>query len=423
MKRIFPFLIVLISACSHSRQACDAYDVDASSGSGSSKANGATSSYRSVSAPDFSDTVTLKKESAPAIEQINQTTINAIALKSNAAVYRAENETRKVDAKQQFQTTAIANDLASLSATNAQQRTQRNPSAQDQLKMDKNVRLLEQLAPESFEYNLYAYISGNYDVSRISFLEKAAAMQPSNRDVLIQYSAYYVSMNDEVNASTYLDQWGRSLEKNQKDLIYAKDVLNSVEDHGILVLHGVNDSYSALYQQYKNKFRPDVVIVSLELLQSQQYRKTLVSKGVKLPESELIDPGYLEAFCALNAERIPSLAMTIPREYLNGISNRLYAVGLTFAYSDHSEFDNFYRNEMLWNTKLSKELIKELNHGENESGGQLISNYLPMLLQLRQVYVQKNETDRIQEIDRVLMEIGKATGKMETIEKIKEGQK
>jgi hypothetical protein len=419
MKRVLPLLILIASACSHSREACDVYSAD----SGSVSDQNAAQSFRSVSSPDFSDTVTVKEELTPALEQINKVTINSTALKKNAATFQTENETRKVDSKQQLQITTTSNQLASMSATIDLQRTQRNPSEQDQIQMDNDVQLLGQLAPESFEYNLYAYISGNYDVSKVPYLKKAAQLQPTNKDVIVQYVAYYVSLGEMEKAINYLDQWETSFSRDFSDIVYAKDVMNSVDENGILVVHGINDTYSVLFQQLRNKLRPDVQIVSLELLQSEQYRITLTSNGVILPETTLIDRSYLESLCRRNADRSLSLAMTIPREYLGGLSDQLFAVGLTFVYSKYSGFDNFYMNEFLWNTKLSKELVKELDQSDKELKSQLVTNYLPMLLQLRQVYVQKNDTSQVREIDKVVAKIAKASGKEEAIQKIIEGQK
>jgi tetratricopeptide (TPR) repeat protein len=417
MKRIFPILIFLISACSHSREVCDTYSAE----SGSVSDQDGAQSYRSVSSPDFSDSVRVSDVSMPAVEQVKVGSLNPTVNKKNAAVYKTESFTRQDSMNQQVQINSISSQLASLNSSNALQRTQRNLSPQDQTKMDKDVQLLGQLAPESFEYNLYAYILGNYDVSRISFLKKAAQLQPTNEDVIIQYAAYHVSLGEIENAIKYLDQWERSLSSDFSNVIYAKDVMNSVDENGLLVVHGINDSYSVLLQQLKNKLRPDVQIVSLELLQSEQYKKLMKDKGLKFPESELIDKSYLEEFCKLNKEKNPFLSMTIPREYLIGMTSKLFAVGLTFEYSEQADLDNFYRNEFLWNSKLTKDLIKEFEKKEIEINqeNQLVSNYLPMLLQMRQVYIQNNELDRKQEIDFVLDKIGHATGKKDLIDKIK----
>lgn len=419
MKRILPILIFLVSACSHSREACDAYSAD--SGSGSVSDRNKPERYRSVPSPDFSDSVAVPQAQNLAMEEVAVQTIMVVSEKKSAE-FKQESVSISTSNQQLISATYV--ELANLNSSISAQRTQRNPAEQDQVRMNKDVQLLGQIAPESFEYNLYKYVSGNYDVSRISFLEKAAELQPSNKEVVLQLASYFVCMDDDIGSLNYLDKWSRGLSKDQKDLTYSIDLLNSIDENGILVVHGINDTYSTLLQQLKYKFRTDIQIVSLELLQSQQYRKSLISKGIKLPDSALIDRRYLEALCQLNKEKNPFLSMTIPKEYLTGMSSRLFAVGLTFEYSEQVDFDNFYRNELLWNSKLSKDLLKELQQKENRTSteNELVANYLPMLLQMRQVYVQKNELDRTKEIDFVLDQIGNATGKMDLIEKIKQGQ-
>jgi hypothetical protein len=420
MKRILPILLFIVSACSNSRQLNDVYGTNA----GSVSHKNDSPSYRSASSPGFSDTVKVKEEVIPCTEQINDVDVNSFASKRKSEVNKEEVPNKQEAKNQQLQIANMALQLASLNSTIAVQRTQRNPTAQDQLKMNNDVQLLGKLAPASFEYNLYAYVSGNYDASRVAFLQKAAELQPSNKDVVLQYAAYYLSIDDKKGTANYLYQWERSLPKDQKEVIYAKDLLNSVQDNGILIVHGINDSYSALYQQFIKKVRTDVQVISLELLQSEQYKKTLNDKGVKLPNSELIDRSFLEEFCQLNKEKNLFLSMTIPKEYLSGMTSRLFAVGLAFEYSEQTELDNFYRNELLWNHKFSRVLVDELEQEENNNGSenQLVANYLPMLLQMRQVYIQRSELERVKEMDKVLDQIGKSIGKTDIIEKIKQGQ-
>jgi hypothetical protein len=416
MKRFLPILLIVLSACSNSRQACDAYDT----GSGLAKSESA--SYRSVSSPNFSDSVSALQ---PAVQSMEE-----VAVKSKNT-YKKENTTDKFtgaavsSSSNQQQISTSSYQLEKLNASVSEQRTQRNPSVQDQLKMDEEVDLLDQLAPESFENNLYQYVAGNYDVTRINYLKKAEALNPQDKEVISQLTAHYLCMNDNVMALSYLKNWKKGLPTDQLDVVYATDVLLSVEENGVLIVHGIMDTYSALWQQLHNATRPDVQIISLELLQSQSYRNWLAEKGYSFPQSAIVDKAFLTQFCKMNGKRSISLAMTIPKEYLSGMTFQLFAVGLTFEYSDRTDYDNFYRNELLWNSKLRKDLINELekSNATYSNKDQLVANYLPMLLQLRQVYVQKNEVNRIKEIDVVLDEIGKSTGKSELIEKIKQGQK
>jgi hypothetical protein len=415
MKRFVPILIILLSACSNSRQACDAYD------GGAGSAISESVSYRSVPSPNFSDSL----KAQPAVPSMEE-----VAVKSKNT-YKKEDPTDKLagaaasSSSNQQQISASSYQLDKINTSVSAQRTQRNPTAQDQLKIDEEVALLEQLAPESFEYNLYQYVAGNYDVTRIDYLKKAEAFNPQDKEVISQLTAHYLCMNDNVMALSCLENWKKGLPVDQLDIDYATDVLLSVEENGVLIVHGIMDTYSALWQQLHNKMRPDVQIISLELLQSESYRKWLSERGYSFPQNALVDKAFLTEFCKMNSKHSISLAMTIPKEYLSGMTSRLFAVGLAFEYSDHIDYDNYYRNELLWNSKLTKELINELDLSDAAyaSKDQLVANYLPMLLQLRQVYVQKNEVDRIKEMDVALDKIGKATGKSELIEMIKQGQK
>jgi len=80
------------------------------------------------------------------------------------------------------------------------QRTQRTPSLAQQQLMDENVQLLAKSAPASFEYHLYSYLSGNYNLSLIEHLKTAEKLNPSNMDVQLQMAAYYIIKDDTKNA-------------------------------------------------------------------------------------------------------------------------------------------------------------------------------------------------------------------------------
>ena len=129
----------------------------------------------------------------------------------------------------------------------------------------------------------------------------------------------------------------------------------------------------------------------------------------------MIDVDYLVNFCVLNSERNLSISMTTPKEYLIPLQDKLYVAGLVFEY--HTEtIDNFYRNEYLWENQLSKVVIESTT---DEKSRQLSANYLPMLLQLRKVYHQTGEEEKLQEIDKVTDKVGVQCRKYEQVQKLK----
>jgi hypothetical protein len=107
--------------------------------------------------------------------------------------------------------------------------------------------------------------------------------------------------------------------------------------------------------------------------------------------------------------------MTTPKEYFKPIQSKLYVTGLVFEYHEN-DFNNFERNDELWNSGLSKHLI--LN-ASDEKGKQLSANYLPMILQLRKVYGQTEEKEKLKDVDDAADKVGLQCKKYEQVQKLK----
>lgn len=295
------------------------------------------------------------------------------------------------------------------------QRTQRSPSTSQQQDMNEAVDYFEQNSPNSFEYHYFKYVSGNYDVTLIDHLKKAEKMRPANSDVHVQMAAYYMIKNNVGDAKIYMEKLKASKRLGDEVISYAKDILYSVPDSGVLITHGFDDTYAAWYDQQVNGVRKDVRLISLDFLQSKDYRSQLVKEGFTMPSSTIINVSYLKEFCRLNSGKKLSISLTTPKEYFSPIQDKLYVTGLVFEYHA-SEFKNFDRNEELWSSELNKYLI---DNATNEKGKKLTSNYLPMLFQLRAVYSEKGLNDKKAAIDKVIDKIGVQCKKYEQVQQLK----
>jgi hypothetical protein len=295
------------------------------------------------------------------------------------------------------------------------QRSQRSPSVQQQTQMDDAVKFFQQNSPNSFEFHYFNYVSGNYDVSRINNLEAAEKLKPNNTDVHVQKAAYNIIKRNNDSAVGYLDKLKSSGRLTQNVLHYSEDILLSVPKNGVLITHGFDDSYGAWYMQHKSKVREDVQLISLDFMQSGHYRALLKEDGFKLPVRKVVDVYYLKEFCELNASKEISISMTTPKEYFKMIQGNLYVTGLVFEYHV-ATYDNFFRNDELWNASLKKHLV---NNATDEKSKQLSSNYLPMLLQLRKVYAQKGEEEKLREVDEAMDKVSVQCKKYDQVQKLK----
>jgi hypothetical protein len=325
-------------------------------------------------------------------------------------------DSRSIDATQSQSVSTMSSAFSYSKQQASTQRTQRSPSAIQQQQMDQIVDALGQSAPESFEYHYFKYIAGNYDVSLIDDLKKAEAIKPANSDVQAQMAAYYLITKDSKNALSYLDKLVASSRLSKDAIDYAEDILNSVEANGVLITHGFDDSYGVAYVQLSKKLRTDVRLISLDLLQSSKYRENLKAEGFNLPVLNVVNVQYLQELCIKNPTKTISVSMTTPKEYLSAIQQNLFTVGLVFEYHTDLTFNNFEKNDNLWNKVLTKKLV---DNATSERSKQLSSNYLPMMLVLRKVYDQKNEKEKVKEIDKSIDKVSVQCNKYDQVQKLK----
>lgn len=367
--------------------------------------NKATNTYNSISEP--------QQDSVKVLQELE---IENATKKSKSATKDYKGAATKAEAADAESIQTISTSFTYSKQQSSNQRTQRSPSAVQQKQMDIVVDQLEENSPESFEYNYFKYVAGNYDVSLIEHLKKAEALRPTNSDVQIQMAAYYIIINDKVNALKYLEKLVVSTRLNKDVIDYAEDLVQSASKNQVLITHGFDDSYATAYVQLSKNIRTDVKLISLDFLQSEKYRQNLSAEGFKLPVRTTIDVQYFQEFCSINTAKTLSISLTTPKEYLTPIQQNLFVVGLVFEYHTDLTFNNFDKNEELWTKVLTKKLI---NNATNEKAKQLSSNYLPMLLVLRKVYDQKNETEKVKEIDKALDKVSVQCKKYDQVQKLK----
>ena len=110
-----------------------------------------------------------------------------------------------------------------------------------------------------------------------------------------------------------------------------------------------------------------------------------------------------------------SISLTAPKEYFTPIQSNLYITGLVFEYHN-DKFDNFHRNDDLWNSTLKKHLV---DNAVDEKSKQLSSNYLPMLLQLRKVYVKTGDEAKLKDVDEASDKVSVQCKKYEQVQQLK----
>ena len=353
---------------------------------------------------DILDDVPVNSEDESVKKKINPASFDRVPESSEKVSVTKEQEFQK-----------ISYDFSRSKIMSVKQRVQRTPTESQQHSMDEAVQSLELTAPNSFEYHYYKFVSGNYDVSRIKHLDKAEKLRPNNTDVQIQKVAYHHIMKNDNETKDYLNKLVESKRLDEELKFYAEDLLLSVSRNGTLITHGFDDTYSVLYTQLKFNVRKDVRVISMDILQSDEYRTQLMNEGYKLPKGRIVDINFIGEFISKNESRKISVSLTAPKEYFMQIQGDLYLTGLAFEY--HSQaYDNLPRNERLWTNKLKKYSVY---NSSNDKMRSLSSNYLPMLLILFEYYQKTEELEKLKIIDEALTKVSVQCDKYEMVKKLK----
>lgn len=279
----------------------------------------------------------------------------------------------------------------------------RSATPVQQKQMNSSLGLMNTISPDAFETNLYKYVNSRYDSDSASYLFRAAEFQPTNVTLRKQMSGYYIVENkteqaDSITQTLFTDGtycFGMSN--------YSLDLSNSIASSNTVIVHGIDDLLPL--EQAKNAENQNFDIVSLELLQSDDYRAQLTSRGFIIPASKIVDTAFLVEFVRLNSAKNIQLSMTLPKEYLEKFVPNLYPMGLTFVLQKSSDLNSF--NAELWEKEWNQEILR---NGTRDWSDNLTRNYLPTLYTLLKYYQDANKTDEVAKIEEIIQAISDRNG-------------
>jgi hypothetical protein len=290
----------------------------------------------------------------------------------------------------------------------------KSPTQIELQEMQNRLEILEKINAQSFEYNLLYYQVGNYDFSRIENLKAAEKLQPNNASVLEELSAYAYIINDDVALRRYLKKLSNQ-QVFSKDLqLYAENTLQSLPLNAVLISHGEKDTYPLFIQQNIKNTRNDVEIISLDHLQSAEYRKRLKKDGFEFPKNDFVDTQFFEAFMKLNNSKNIVIAGSVPRPYIAKGGKNMKTVGLGLSFNSSNALSDAENQELY--EKTLKVLI--LQHVRQANEKPLLGNYLPFLFSVRNGYITNNDAVKVTEIEVLIFKIAELSGKYQQVKSL-----
>ncbi|PKR80264.1 hypothetical protein CW751_10440 [Brumimicrobium salinarum] len=290
--------------------------------------------------------------------------------------------------------------------------TRKTPTSQQKQQLNKQLKTIEKIDSESFEYHLFKYKLGNYDFSKINHLKKAAELKPHHQEVLKEFSAFSYINGNERQLRKYLKLYSQFNYKQDEFYVMARNVLLSMPKNTYLITHGENDTYPILIEQKIKNIRPDVEIISLDHLQSEDFREKLKKQGFKMPKKLIIDTAFFDVFMHLNKTKNIVVAPSVPRSYIEK-GEEITSMGLGFALFSNPQKDY---NRMLYEQTMRKQITEHINNSRENAP--IMSNYLPFLLKVRNEYNERNDIESLQEIEHLILEIARLSNKQNQVNRL-----
>ena len=294
------------------------------------------------------------------------------------------------------------------------QGNQRNPTPEQQKELNKTLQTIETIDSNSFDYHIMKVKAGNYEVNNYYHLAKANELNASHPELQKQILAYQIITADSTEIKSSLNYQVENQQIAPEFINYGADLLYSSPQNSTLITHSFDDTYSVLFNQLNKKERKDVTVINLDFCQSKEYRELLSKKGYQLNYKGAIDTKFLSDMVSLNPTKKIALSMTLPKDYFLNQTQELEIYGLVFIPRIEEDFTT--ENQSLWEKGLTKKILVS----DTELAKRLSKNYLPLLLELSQLYQSKNQWEKKQEVDEWIMKIGKKTNVSDQLKKLKE---
>ncbi|NOQ71874.1 MAG: hypothetical protein GQ574_07730 [Crocinitomix sp.] len=276
-----------------------------------------------------------------------------------------------------------------------------------QKELDRLVKVLEDNAPNSYEYHLVKYINGNYDVSLKRHLFKAYELKPDEREVEREMFGYYALVGDKIKQKEFAKLIEPTYSKNT--LNYYK-LLASNPKVKTLFLSGEADAYPLLVLQSLGKVRGNIHLVNLDFLVNETYRLN-AQKKIGMSNVQFLGQERMFINTALSALMADAfISTTVSQRYIREPADFCFLTGLHYQYHCPNQLEEL--------TKFWKDGQQNLNGLTLNSRAEksLYSNFLPPLLTLYKIKIANGEKDLALRKDIIVL--AKKVSKEEKVEEV-----
>jgi hypothetical protein len=291
------------------------------------------------------------------------------------------------------------------------------------------VKMAEKAIPETFEsVYIKCYNNSSWDEEGFKILFKAYKLGPDRNELLDELTSYYEVKRDIENRNKICKRWFDSNELSSGILNFNYNVLASMENNGIIITNGDNDTYPIWILQGALGIKKDVYVINISMITIDEYRTKIFQeigipnwsvdaneiKNEKLP-GEFIKKKIMKHIIE-HSKRPVYLALTLSQEYYPDIKNKLYIIGLAFRYS-FNDIDNIALLRKSYEKNFLVDYLK-MNFYNDISASvvkQMNISYLAGFMRLYEHYAAADENDKANAIKNLIINVSRDTEKEEDI--------
>ncbi|MCR9173595.1 MAG: hypothetical protein NXI10_13925 [bacterium] len=274
----------------------------------------------------------------------------------------------------------------------------------------------------TFEAHYVAMWSSGLSNKATDQMWKAYKINPDDPrlfdDLLIAYEI-------EQNATKRLEMAQKMIGSNYLAngvMQWGYNVLSEVQENGIVLSAGDNDTYALWLNNYGMNHRPDVTILNIHMLFLPEYReKNFNSLGIPPIETDKPSLSEVIAHVMRNTKDQPVHIATTAYHCLEdaSIDSNLYLTGLTYQYSE-KPLDNhsLLRRNFEQRFMLDYLKVKFTTHQMDQIAQSFDATYLASMVKLYKMYEATGESRKMNELAVLMEKVGENSEMSEEIQKI-----
>jgi hypothetical protein len=276
--------------------------------------------------------------------------------------------------------------------------------------------------PDSFEANYVAMWSSGLSGKDKGYLWKAYEISPDDPRLYDELLIHYEIEMDAPKRTNMAEKMVHSNYLAAGVLNWGYNVLAEVEESGIILSVGDNDTYALWLNMYGMKYRTDVTVLNLHMLFLPDYREKYFTKlGIDPISTEGLSMNDMIAHVMKNDKGIPVHIATTAYHCVEDLTldSNLYLTGLTYQYCEGSLDNNsLIRRNFEQRFTLDYLKVKFSCHQMDQIVLSFDATYLAAMVKLYKMYETAGEKGKMEDLA-VLMENASEYSKMsEEIQKI-----